>query len=92
MATGRIKKEIEVRLLCYYQALTIVALIMSIPFRHILQDLRNDKASGMSVVVDPYNPKHLTGVSQAPTFTCIIDNLSPTLQEYNANVVLNSLY
>ncbi len=27
-----------------------------------LQDLRNDKASGMSVVVDPYNPKHLTGV------------------------------
>jgi len=29
-----------------------------------LQDLRNDKASGMSVVVDPYNPKHLTGVSK----------------------------
>lgn len=27
------------------------------------QDLKNDKASGVSVVVDPYNPKHLTGVS-----------------------------
>mmetsp|Transcript_59744 Transcript_59744/g.105076 ORF Transcript_59744/g.105076 Transcript_59744/m.105076 type:complete len:195 (-) Transcript_59744:53-637(-) len=34
-----------------------------------IEDLRNDKASGMSVVVDPYNPKHLTGTLKGPDDT-----------------------
>eukprot|EP00388_Colpodella_angusta_P025346 GDKK01002345.1.p1 GENE.GDKK01002345.1~~GDKK01002345.1.p1 ORF type:complete len:195 (-),score=32.36 GDKK01002345.1:99-683(-) len=34
-----------------------------------IEDLKNDKASGISVVSDPFNPKHLTGTLKGPDDT-----------------------
>lgn len=65
MATGRIKKEIEVSGDARSIGPSRNCILKLGRLIHFVQDLRNDKASGMSVVVDPFNPKHLTGVSRA---------------------------